>query len=82
MTRHHVVPTPPSTGAPGSAPVPDVEAWRRHRLLDAGFPSALAQELAAAPGVDVHALMALTDRGCPPGLAARILAPLDLGGRP
>jgi hypothetical protein len=27
--------------------------------------------------VDIHALLELVDRGCPPHLAARILAPLD-----
>ena len=48
-----------------------------HRLLDAGFPPSLALELAGTPGVDLHALLALVDRGCPPELAARILAPLD-----
>jgi hypothetical protein len=47
------------------------------RLVEAGFPHALAARLAAEPGVDVHALLALVDRGCPPELAARILAPLS-----
>jgi hypothetical protein len=27
--------------------------------------------------LDLHALIELIERGCPPGLAARILAPLD-----
>jgi hypothetical protein len=27
--------------------------------------------------VDLHALVKLVERGCPPPLAARILAPLD-----
>jgi hypothetical protein len=27
--------------------------------------------------VDLHELLVLVDRGCPPPLAARILAPLD-----
>ena len=53
------------------------------RLVDAGFPLPLALDLAATPGVDLHALFALLDRGCPPELAARILAPIeDSGGRP
>jgi hypothetical protein len=51
--------------------------WRAERLLLAGFPSALAEALAAESRVDLHALLELTDRGCPPDLAARILAPLD-----
>jgi hypothetical protein len=37
----------------------------------------LAQQLAATPDIDLHALLELVDRGCPPALAARILAPLN-----
>lgn len=77
MSTHHVVPPPASAGVRAGPPLPDIAAWRTHRLLDAGFAPALALEVAAAPGVDVHALLALVDRGCPPDLAARILAPLD-----
>jgi hypothetical protein len=83
MTGHHVVPPEMKAVAPGRAPTSDVEAWRLRRLVDAGFPSPLALELAATPGVDLHALLALLDRGCPPELAARILAPIDdVDGRP
>jgi hypothetical protein len=83
MTRHHVVPTGTPAAAPGRVPSSDVEAWRLRRLVDAGFPLPLALELAATPGVDLHALLALLDRGCPPELAARILAPIDdANGRP
>jgi hypothetical protein len=77
MTRHHVVPTEMHAVAPGRVPSSDVEAWRLRRLVDAGFPLPLALELAATPGVDLHALLGLLDRGCPPELAARILAPID-----
>jgi hypothetical protein len=83
MTAHHVV--PPVRGSAAREPVPssDVEAWRLRRLVDAGFPLPLALDLAATPGVDLHALLALLDRGCPPELAARILAPIDVpDGRP
>ena len=52
-------------------------AWRRRCLVNAGFPQTEARELAADERVDVHALLVLTDRGCPPLLAVRILAPLD-----
>jgi len=52
-------------------------AWRRARLDAAGFPPALAAELAADLDADLHALLALVDRGCPPHLAVRILAPLE-----
>jgi hypothetical protein len=51
--------------------------WRARRLTSAGFPVHLAQQLARADRVDLHELLSLVDRGCPPHLAARILAPLD-----
>jgi hypothetical protein len=35
----------------------------------------LAQWVAADPRFDLHALLELVDRGCPPPLAVRILAP-------
>ena len=57
----------------------EIASWRRDRLTDAGFPLALAARLAADGGYDLHALIELTERGCPPELAARILAPLDEG---
>jgi hypothetical protein len=81
MTAHHVVP-PLQTAARNPVPSSDVEAWRLRRLVDAGFALPLALELAATPGVDLHALFALLDRGCPPELAARILAPIDDDDRP
>jgi hypothetical protein len=49
-------------------------AWRHCRLLEAGFREPLATRLSRA-AVDVHALLQLVDRGCPPELAARILGP-------
>ena len=54
----------------------DVGTWRLCWLLDAGFEPGLAARLAARPGLDLHALLELVDRGCPPDLAARILEPL------
>jgi len=51
----------------------EVAAWRLHRLLDAGFAPTLGAQLATVPGLDVHALLELVDRGCAPALAARIL---------
>lgn len=51
--------------------------WRRRRLLRAGFDAPLAERLAADSRFDLHAVLELIDRGCPPELAARILAPLD-----
>ena len=52
-------------------------AWRVQRLLAAGFPRPLARQVAADARVDLHALLELVDRGCPPHLAARIMAPID-----
>jgi hypothetical protein len=60
----------------GAGPPLDVRAWRRCRLLEAGFPRALADVVAADPRFDLHALLQLVDRGCPPDLAVRIVAPL------
>ena len=54
-----------------------VVAWRRARLRKAGFDTELAEELSRESDVDLHALIKLVERGCPPPLAARILAPLD-----
>ncbi|MDT7713249.1 MAG: hypothetical protein QOD69_3341 [Solirubrobacteraceae bacterium] len=54
-----------------------LDAWRRRRLIDAGFDRQLAERLAGDDAVDLHELLILLDRGCPPALAARILAPID-----
>jgi hypothetical protein len=62
---------------PPSHPVePEVADWRRHVLRQAGFDQALAAQLAQDGGVDLHDVLRLVDRGCPPHLAARIMAPL------
>jgi len=54
----------------------DVIVWRRSLLVEAGFGPELARELSSHAGYDLHDVLNLVDRGCPPGLAARILAPL------
>jgi hypothetical protein len=51
-------------------------------LRKAGFGSALTEELSRECAVDLHALIELVERGCPPPLAARIMAPLDHESRP
>jgi hypothetical protein len=51
--------------------------WRVQRLVAAGFSTREARLLARDTNRDLHALLALIDRGCPPALAARITAPLD-----
>jgi len=55
----------------------DIAGWRQRLLLGAGFDPHLAAGLALDARVDLHALLQLVDRGCPPLLAARVLAPLD-----
>ena len=67
---------------PGAAISEDVSAWRRDRLLRAGFDEVLAARLASDCAIDLHALLRLVERGCRPRLAARILAPLDGERRP
>jgi hypothetical protein len=52
--------------------------WRCGQLVDAGFPAPVANALALEPAYDLHALIELTERGCPPELAVRILAPHEV----
>jgi hypothetical protein len=54
----------------------DVQRWRREALRRAGFEPDAAQALAADVRIDLHEVLTLVDRGCPPNLAARIVAPL------
>ncbi|MEA2248966.1 MAG: hypothetical protein QOH46_3495 [Solirubrobacteraceae bacterium] len=63
-------------------PDDDVVAWRRRRLMGAGFADALAEAIARDCAMDLHALLQLVDRHCPPALAVRIVAPLDGERRP
>ena len=49
--------------------------WRRSSLRRAGFDRALAATIATDARYDVYAVLDLVARGCPPELAARILAP-------
>ena len=65
------------THAMGEAGEPRWVQWRMKRLLRLGFPAELADRLAHDGRLDIHALLELVDRGCPPHLAARIVAPLD-----
>jgi hypothetical protein len=45
--------------------------------MRAGFEADLAAFIASDCALDLHAMIELVERGCPPRLAARILAPLD-----
>ena len=57
----------------------NVTSWRRDRLVEAGFPLPLASRLARDRRYDLHVLIGLVERGCPPQLAVRILAPIEEG---
>ena len=54
-----------------------VTGWRRDQLLASGFDAPLAGRLAGDDRYDLHLLIELVERGCPPDLAVRILAPLE-----
>lgn len=75
MTVHHL----PDLGRRccSDGPSLDVQGWRVCRLLEAGLPAETAQRLAADRRFDLHALLELVDRGCPPLLAVRIVGPAD-----
>jgi hypothetical protein len=55
----------------------DVLRWRRDQLVAAGFEPPLALAIAQDSRYDLHALIELAERDCPPRLAIRILAPLE-----
>ncbi len=49
-----------------------VEAWRLHVLLQAGYPLRLAERLARSDA-DLHRAVEMVQCGCVPHVAARIL---------
>ena len=51
--------------------------WRRSQLRRAGCDARLAARVADDLRYDLEAMLDLIERGCPPHLAARILAPLE-----
>lgn len=55
--------------------VDEAIGWRYRTFVKAGFSEATARGVAPDPLLDIHALLQLTDRGCPPDVAVRILAP-------
>ena len=67
--------TPSQPGTPATDT--SLGEWRRRRLMAAGFDAPLAASLTQDEAVDLHELLVLLDRGCPPELAARIVAPID-----
>ena len=50
-----------------------IQRWRAEELERAGYGAAEAGELAARPDVDLHLAVELLERGCPTGVALRIL---------
>jgi len=62
-----------ATIAPAITDGDPVQAWRLRQLLEAGYPYDDACDLAAQDDVDLHQAVELVERGCPAGLAARIL---------
>jgi hypothetical protein len=58
-------------------PAQEIVSWRREQLVGSGFPLPVAATLARDSRFDLHRLIELTERGCPPELAVRIVAPLD-----
>ena len=65
------------TTTPSEATGHEVVRWRRERLVQSGFPLPDAARLAKDARFDLHGLIELVERGCPPQLAARILEPFD-----
>jgi hypothetical protein len=63
-------------GCSSDGPPLDVRSWRRCRLIEAGFPVETADRVAGDRRYDLHALLELVDRGCPPSLAVRIADPV------
>ena len=47
--------------------------WRYAQLRRSGYPDDLAAEIAARIDIDLHQATTLTETGCPPTTAARIL---------
>ncbi len=47
--------------------------WRFAQLLRSGYPDDVAAEIAARLDIDLHRATSLTEAGCPPATAARIL---------
>jgi hypothetical protein len=58
-------------------PDSELRRWRREQLVLSGFPLLLATQIAADHHYDLHRLIELVERDCPPELAVRILSPLE-----
>ncbi|MCW2955400.1 MAG: hypothetical protein JWO69_269 [Thermoleophilia bacterium] len=57
---------------------PDPEfSWRQGLLRQAGLAPEAARAVAGDERYDLHEILALLERGCPPHLALEIAAPLE-----
>jgi hypothetical protein len=74
--RHRSL-SPDGLRTPPAEPGGDLTGWREERLLRAGVNPGLAASVASDCAMDLHAMIELIECGCPPTLAARILAPFD-----
>jgi hypothetical protein len=57
----------------------DFMDWQIRLLVRAEFEPAMALALMSDSRIDLQLLLQLISRGCPPDLAARIVAPLEEG---
>lgn len=73
----HTSPFTEGSRTPPAEPGGDLAGWRKQRLLRAGVEAGLAATIAADCAMDLHAMIELVECGCPPDLAARIVAPFD-----
>ena len=60
----------------------EVVNWRQLELEQSGFPRSLAARVARDERYDLQQLIQLVDQGCPPGLAVRILTPVEGSDEP
>jgi hypothetical protein len=64
--------TPANVLDEGTDAASQVEAWRLHVLLQAGYPLRVAERLAKSTA-DLHRAVEILELGCTPHTAARIL---------
>jgi len=64
--------TPATVLDEGTDAASQVEAWRLHVLLQAGYPLRVAERLAKSTA-DLHRAVEILELGCTPHTAARIL---------
>lgn len=63
--------------APEARRHPEAFEWRRDQLRHAGLAPEIARAVAGDERYDLHEILGLLERGCPPSLALDITAPLE-----